>query len=1173
MSETGRRREESRIGSRGQREEEGMRFRRLRLVGFKSFVEPTELLIEPGLTGIVGPNGCGKSNLLEALRWVMGENSYKNMRASTMEDVIFSGSRTRPARNVAEVTLTLDNSARTAPPPWQESEILEVSRRIERDRGSTYRINGREVRARDVQLLFADASTGARSPALVRQGRIGEIINAKPQARRRILEEAAGITGLHTRRHEAELKLSAAQSNLERLQDIIAQLEAQVAMLKRQARQAERYRTLSREISRLQAAALWHAWQAAAQAVSETEAELQAITRRLAEHARTASALSRKREALQEKLKPLREEEATRGAVLQRLLVERESLQRATQAAERRLKEMEERLDQARQDLIREEEAAEDAEEALKRLEQERTALLAVEDDEQARIAAEKRLKEAQEALRAVEERLQALQKTHADHAARKSALETARQQAQARLERLEQELREVAEKIEGLREEGAQDQALAQAQAAVQEEEKALAQSEESLAAAEEALNKARAEEAEKRQAWNDSRREADALAAEVRALENLLGSDDARGKRLIDMVRVQAGLERAFAAALGEALEAGTDDEADAYWRLLPPLPEGIALPEGVVPLSHHVSGPDVLMRRLSQTGVVQNADTGHALQPALKPGQQLVSPAGDLWRWDGYVSAAEAPTAAARRLAERNRLESLRKAHEEAVARVQAAEEALKAAATAVKTAEETLRAIRKRQAAARQALEAARRRLQQAEREEAERQRKLSALKEAEERLSAQIKEARAQLAQAEDALAALPAMDGIEEDIAALERQREERREAYAQARARFDGLQREAKMRASRLAAIENEKSAWLKRAERARTRSETLRRRMADLRAEMDRLTKRPEEIERKAARLAAAIAEAEEAKKAAGDALAEAEGALRETEQAWREAEREAAAAREEQARLQARLEAAEERRQEVALRIAERMECRPEHLAMKAGLEPETLPDPDEVARLLAEKRDARERLGAVNLRAEDELRAAERELEKLLREREDLEKAIEKLRGGIAALNREGRRRLLEAFDRVNEYFASLFVTLFGGGRAHLELVEDDDPLLAGLEIFAQPPGKRTQTLSLLSGGEQTLTAIALIFAVFLTNPSPICVLDEVDAPLDEHNVERFCNLLDDMLKRAETDFIIITHHPITMARMHRLFGVTMTEPGVSRLVSVDLQTAESLREAS
>ncbi len=1150
-----------------------MRFRRLRLVGFKSFVEPTELLIEPGLTGIVGPNGCGKSNLLEALRWVMGENSYKNMRASSMEDVIFSGSRTRPARNVAEVTLTLDNSSRKAPPPWQESEILEVSRRIERDRGSTYRINGREVRARDVQLLFADAATGARSPALVRQGRIGEIINAKPQARRRILEEAAGITGLYTRRHEAELKLSAAESNLERLQDIIAQLESQVATLKRQARQAVRYRTLSREISRLQAAALWHAWKAAAQAVNETEAELQTITRRLAEHARNASALSRKREALQEKLKPLREEEATRGAVLQRLLVERESLQRATQAAQRRLKEMQERLEQTRQDLMREEEAEEDAAAALERLEDEAKRLVAVADDEQARMAAERTLKAAQDSLQAIEEKLHALQKRHADHAARKSAFEVTREQAQERIARLEQELQAVKAERQALLAESARNEALTQARAAVAEKEDALAAGEEAFANAERALAEARTAEAAKRQFWNDTRRKAESLAAEVRALENLLGKEDAAGERLIDMVRVRPGFERAFAAALGDSLEAGTKEEAAVYWRRLPPLPENVSLPDGVAPLAEQVSGPEVLSRRLSHTGIVEDAEAGHALQPSLKPGQQLVSPAGDLWRWDGFIAAAEAPTAAARRLAERNRLETLRTAHAQALAQVQAAEEALRAAAAAVKAAEDDLHGARERLKTTRNALEEARRRLQEAEHLEAERQRRLSALEEAEGRLAAQIAEARAQFAEAERALAALPSMAGIEAEIAALEKQREERREAYAQARAHFDGLQREAKMRASRLSAIENEKRAWQKRAERARTRSETLRRRMAELRQEIDRLMKRPEEIERKAMRLAASIAEAEEAKKAAGDALAATENDLRETENAWRAAEREAAAAREEQARLQARLEAAVERRQEVALRIAERMECRPEHLAMKAGLDTEALPEPDEVARLLSEKRDARERLGAVNLRAEDELKAAERELEKLLREREDLEKAIEKLRGGIAALNREGRRRLLEAFDKVNEYFAALYVTLFGGGKAHLELVEDDDPLLAGLEIFAQPPGKRTQTLSLLSGGEQTLTALALIFAVFLTNPSPICVLDEVDAPLDEHNVERFCNLLDDMLKRAETDFIIITHHPITMARMHRLFGVTMTEPGVSRLVSVDLQTAESLREAS
>jgi chromosome segregation protein len=313
--------------------------------------------------------------------------------------------------------------------------------------------------------------------------------------------------------------------------------------------------------------------------------------------------------------------------------------------------------------------------------------------------------------------------------------------------------------------------------------------------------------------------------------------------------------------------------------------------------------------------------------------------------------------------------------------------------------------------------------------------------------------------------------------------------------------------------------------------------------------------------------------LAAAAAARNAAADALAEAETRLRTIEADLKEAETQLAGAREEHARLEARAEAAHERRTEIEGRIAEAMQCPPEALIERGGLDSAAMPDQTDVDARLARLREQRERLGAVNLRAEQEAEEVATELDGLVTEREDLIQAITKLRGGIQSLNREGRQRLLEAFDIVNANFSSLFTTLFGGGKAELKLIESDDPLEAGLELIANPPGKRPTVLSLLSGGEQALTAMALIFAVFLTNPSPICVLDEVDAPLDDHNVERFCNLLDDMLSRTETRFLIITHHALTMSRMHRLFGVTMAERGVSQLVSVDLQTAERLREAS
>jgi chromosome segregation protein len=392
------------------------------------------------------------------------------------------------------------------------------------------------------------------------------------------------------------------------------------------------------------------------------------------------------------------------------------------------------------------------------------------------------------------------------------------------------------------------------------------------------------------------------------------------------------------------------------------------------------------------------------------------------------------------------------------------------------------------------------------------------------------------------------------------------------RAAYNEARARHDALAGEARMRADRLAAIARETTQWRDRAARASSQVDVLEARAAEARASLSDMADLPAEFEARRGKLMTLTSEAEASRNAASDALQAAENRLKEAEGEWRRGESALGETREEHARLGARVEAARERSNEAERRIREALDCAPDEVVATAGLDAAKLPAAADIEPKLAQLRDQRERLGAVNLRAETEAQEVAAELERLTAERDDLVAAIHKLRQGISSLNREGRERLLAAFETVNGHFGELFTTLFTGGKAELQLVESDDPLEAGLELVAHPPGKRQQVLSLLSGGEQALTALALIFAVFLTNPSPICVLDEVDAPLDDYNVERFCNLLAAMLERTQTRFLIITHNPITMARMDRLYGVTMAERGVSQLVSVDLESAERLREA-
>lgn len=1151
-----------------------MKFTRLRLSGFKSFVEPTELLIEPGLTGIVGPNGCGKSNLLEALRWVMGESSYKSMRASGMDDVIFSGTTQRPSRNMAEVMVTLADDGGTLPQQFSGSDQLEISRRIEREAGSAYRINGKDVRARDVQLLFADASTGARSPALVRQGQISEIINAKPQARRLILEEAAGITGLHTRRHEAELKLKATEQNLARLEDVTAQLETQLGSLKRQARQAQKYKVVSAEIRKLEAAGLYAGWSDAKRHAEADAAALDASTRLLAEQTRLASEALRARDDQGDKLPALREQEAIRSAVLQRMTIERSALDEEERRVEQRSKELEARLTQTNADLARESELLADTDGVLARLEEERAGLdQARGNDDALRSEAAAALQAAAATLAGAQEASDAAAQRLSELTAQRNALARQRDELAQQVARLEREEGETAGKRQTLL-------AALEAQGdgptlanAVRQAEAVAASTEAAAGAREAALRDARQLEAETRQAYEDARRKAERLQTEVRTLSNLLkaGGNDL-WPALVDQLKVTPGYEAALGAALGDDIEASSDEGAPVHWRGLPPLDSAAGLPEGAQPLSNFVSGPQALARRLSHVGVVSRS-LGIALQAQLSAGQRLVSPEGDLWRWDGFTSAADAPSAAARRLAERNRLTLLEGEMGEAVQIADSARARFEEARRLVEDGVRAERSQREEWRAATAALEVTRQALAKHERLAAERLAQTSALDEALRRIGASLSDRRGSAAALEAEIATLPLLDGLVAEAASLREAVNSERASYADVRARHDGLERDTRLRDERLAAISREASQWQDRAAKARQQIDLMSARLEETRMARQELAEMPQQLADKRQKLMNLLQEAEAERRHAGDALAEAENALRAADQHLRTMQEQASAAREEHARSEARLEASRMRLAESEQRIGETLSCAPEAIPEAMGFEAGSLDPHDVLERKLASLRDDRERLGAVNLRADEEAQQVAQQLEGLVKERDDLVQAIGKLRGGIASLNREGRQRLLDSFGTVNEKFAELFTTLFGGGKAELQLIESDDPLEAGLEILAHPPGKKPTVLSLLSGGEQTLTALALIFAVFLTNPSPICVLDEVDAPLDDHNVERFCNLLDAMLDRTSTRFLIITHHELTMARMHRLFGVTMMERGVSQLVSVDLAQAEQLAEAS
>ena len=1145
-----------------------MKFTALRLSGFKSFVDPTELALMPGLTGVVGPNGCGKSNLLEALRWVMGESRAKTMRGDGMEDVIFAGAETRPARNFAEVSLMLGDTAGSAPGQFAGSETLEVARRITRNAGSAFRINGKEMRARDVRVLFADAATGPQSPSLVRQGQIGLLIAAKPQGRRKILEDAAGIAGLYERRREVEQRLRAAEENLIRVDDVLTRLDAQVAGLKRQARQAERYTELTDTIRTAAGELTWLRYRVARDEAAAASSMVDEAQRIVAAATAAEVLAARERATAEDALPPLREEAAVATAVHQRLLSRREAVAADAARATETLTRLERDAARLAEDLGRESELSGDARTAMEALEAERDEMRAIVSDAGAIAAAARAVVDAEAAVtRAEAERDALAAKAAAGSAERKSAERIAGDAAKA-LSDAETRLASAETRATQTREALAKTaDALTDARKTAEQAKATLTDGPERLTAIEAARREAEEAETAARAVIGSDRAALAGLEAEFQRIEKGLAARTG-GMGVLSQVRAAPGYELALAAALGDSASA---DVADGFapdrrgWLSLGSL--GHAPDEGRA-LSRYVEAPAALARLLTGTAVVTREE-GPSAQTRLNTGQRLVSVEGDLWRWDGYFRGGEAggEDAAALRLQRLNRRDALTAELTTArasLASAQATSDTLAAQLADARKAETDARAALKRNEDA--AAQAARILADL----DADHARRATAAQQAQDDLTAlhaAVETARTRNTEAATAFDRIADPADLNTRAEAAQTALATDRSALATARTHHTTLVGAEERRTERLAAIKGQMDGWRKRASAAEKRHLDVSKRLRETEAELATARGIPEKLATERAGLDGEVSTAATRVTASNDALAAAEGTLRTCATAATAALSALSAAREALARNEATAEGTTARAAEAEAVLREETDASPDDAAERfTGLTDTT---PDAVEARLTRARTDRERLGAVNLRAKLEIEEAGTERDTLRTEKLDLEEAIAKLRKGLAALNREGRERLLAAFAQVNEHFKGLFTHLFGGGEAELRLTESDDPLEAGLEIFCQPPGKRVQTLSLLSGGEQTLTALALIFAVFLVNPAPVCVLDEVDAPLDDANVERFCALLDEMTRRSDARFLVITHHALTMSRMDRLYGVTMVERGVSKLVSVDLSAAVEL----
>ena len=928
-----------------------MDFSKLRLSSFKSFVEPIEIDIKDGLTGVVGPNGCGKSNLVEAIRWVMGEASYKSMRASNMEGVIFQGTQNRPSRNSAEVSLVLNNKDRDAPLICNDAETIEVTRRIEREAGSVYKLNGNDIRARDIQMLFADASTGARSPSLVRQGQIQELIDQKPNERRRILEDAAGISGLHVRRHEAELRIKSAELNIDRLDDILKELSSQIRSLNKQSREAKRYKNLSQKIRESEILLLAKNYITFEMVCRENEGKLNSLNVEYQNIVRDISTKKTEELNAQNTLPNLKENANSSSAELQRLIIQMERFDNDKEQFERRKQDLEDLIMTTNQQLIREEQILEDINYSTFDNSKNNN------DEDELKIKINKK------------EKL---------------------------IFNIEKDINQLTE------------------------------------------------------------------LYADKNALESLIGDSIETSNSLIEGLEVTPGYEKALDALLGDELYYSLDSANDIYWKKNSIKGKVQSLPKDTQSLSDFVNGSDILNQRLSQTALVSK-EKGDILFSELSYGQRMVTKEGDLWRWDGLVVSAGAPGSAAERLGHRNHLIEI-------------------------------------------------------------------------------------------------YDSIKNFEKNNGNMEHLRDQLKIEHknlSDLKLNFEKYQLDKK----NISEIE-------KRSDLAKDQISILKERIKKFEEENNDLDQKPEDVELRKNELNEKISSAKKNSNEDNDNLANIENRLRDLVNEIRTLSDKESLLREKKGRIEVTLETNKIRLSELTDLIKK------EHREISVFMDEISVSlndlNENEIQISIDKLKIERDQLGGVNLKAEDEAKEIKERIDDIKIERNDLVEAIKKLKVGINDLNKEGRERMQRAFFEVNEEFQNVFKKFFGGGNAELKFIDSDDPLEAGLEVFAQLPGKKLIEMSSLSGGEKGLVSLSLIFAVFLTNPSPICVLDEVDAALDDSNVEKFCDLVEEISSNVKTRFLVITHHPLTMARMDRLYGVTMQEKGVSQLVSVDLNIAEKIR---
>ena len=1145
---------------------------KLRLLGFKSFVDSTEVEILPGLTGIVGPNGCGKSNIIDAFQWLMGESRPSSMRASGMEDVIFAGVEGRSPRHFAEVTLEIDNSEQKASSEFNRHKEIEISRKISREIGSSYRLNGKEVRARDVQTLFADLSSGSHSSSLIKQGQIAELLNMKPKDRKKILEEAAGISGLYHRRHEAQLKLNGAERNLERLQDLISQLEVQLKTIEKQAREAERYAKLSKEIRALKALLLLKQYLSLRSDINSVETSSTEKLKILSRLETEDRELEKKIDIESGNISKQKIDVEEKSEAYQNTLLERQVVLNEINLSERKANELQSQLIQSEADLQREDQLMVDAKSNMV----EQKNLLHEVDEKLHEV--DKKIENQKEAIEQNNERMQAVddrynflrdklnelraerilnKKRKEERLSNLSDLARSVEKLNDSLEKLKNAEQHEIKKLEDLLEE--QDNLKSRYQIHsnnFSQKEKDFQKNEEEIAFVDNEINKLNA-----RKAVNIS---------ELVASKGFLNKNSGQ-KTLFDELEIENGFEPCLDALFFSELEYPeiTKNKVSGWQKVVDKIENKIEMNfSGLENLSSRIKGPDVLNYLFEHVGIVNSTEEGDELSKMLFPGQQLITKEGDLWRWDGFVRYATGEISKnALRVRNQKKVVDIQGSLKETETKLGALQNKkiiLKEKMSSSGDLELERSNISKG-ASDLQALEGeiARHRNQRAIASD-----NIISLEKKIEEENVQLKKYQGRDTDKSD-IKNPEADENEHKSLVSNLEELDKQRENLRNEKANFDKLTDDKNSLRVRKKEIELNRSKWKAQSEIAIERKSSIQARIESLKLEVEKNSSLPRDLENNKEVIDRKMEVTSEELADARDMLALSEGNLRKLQTRNKELIAELGVEKENQVRLTTKKESLADNVAELDSRINNEYNLSFEKFQDEFSNNQAKDFSQMEIETRLERQIRFRDNLGSVNLRAEQDAKEISDELETILSERNDVAQAIEKLNTAVRNINKDGRKKLTEAFNEVNKTFQTLFTRLFQGGIAELALVDSTDPLEAGLEIMCQPPGKKVTTISLLSGGEQTLTALALIFAVFLSNPSPICLMDEVDAPLDDANIEKYCDILDFMTNETNTRFIVITHNIITITRMDRLFGVTMMEPGVSQLVGVDLNRAEEL----